>query len=622
MCGIVGFYHKRKVNEEILIRMTTKLTHRGPDDEGYNFFYNDEYQIGIGFRRLAIIDLSLNGHQPMQYKNLTITLNGEIYNFQEIKKTLQQEGYEFFSNTDTEVAIKAIYHWGIENALKEFIGMFAIALYDNNKGHLYLIRDRLGIKPLYYYYKPNHLVFASELKSIMEYPFFEKDINFISTYSYLYHGYYTSPNTVFNDVYKLEPGSFLCFDGKKLTLKKYWDLKEIFKSKTKENLNEEIFLEKLNDLLISSIKYRMISDVPIGTFLSGGIDSSLVTAIMQHLSSQSIKTFTIGFYEDQFNEAIYAKKISEYLGTLHHEEYLSIKEALKLIDLLPEYYDEPFGDSSALPTMLVSKIAKKNVTVALSGDGGDELFCGYKNYDFVFNLKKYSLIGKILNPIFSIDFFLKNLYKINRKLARYPLLNKNENIINIDYIISKYIIDKIIKNASLKINQKYFDYGDLTSEVQELYMLTDIATYLPDDILTKLDRASMSVSLEARVPLLDHRIVEFSFKIPHNLKYNNNEKKYILKKLVSKYIPYELLNRPKMGFAIPIFDWLKKELKPMLYKYLSKDYLHKQDIFSYEKVITILNKFEKAKGFSPENKIIWNLFVFQLWYEKYINKNL
>lgn len=617
MCGIVGFYHKKIVDIEVLKEMTSTLIHRGPDDEGYNFFYHQEYQIGIGFRRLAILDLSYKGHQPMQFNNFTITLNGEIYNFKEIRELLIKEGYSFNSNTDTEVALKAIYHWGIDRALDKFIGMFAIALYDNEKGYLYLIRDRIGIKPVYYYYNCNNFVYASELKPIMKYPFFEKNLNFTSIYSYLYHGYFTSPDTIFENLYKLEPGCYLIFDGKNITLNRYWDLKEKFISRSSEKLNEEDYINKLNELLISSIKYRMISDVPIGTFLSGGIDSSLVTAIMQSQSSYPINTFTIGFHEDHYNEALYAKRISEYLGTNHYEEYLSVKEVMKLIEILPEYYDEPFGDSSALPTMLVSKIAKKNVTVSLSGDGGDELFCGYKNYDFALNLKKISFIGKLIKPFFSNDYCLEKLYMINRKLSRYPLIDKNENIINIDYILSKYVINNTIKNTSFKLNQKYFALKNLTNNIQELYMLTDMITYLPDDILTKVDRASMSVSLEARVPILDHRIVEFSFNIPHYLKYKNKEKKYILKKIVSRYLPYELLDRPKMGFAVPIYKWLRNELKPLLRKFLSKEYIEKQNIFVYDKIEVILNKFEKYNGYLPENKIIWNLLVFQLWYEKY-----
>ena len=598
--------------------MVNTIDYRGPDDEGYFFSDFNDFQVGMGFRRLAIIDLSKGGHQPMLYRNLVVTLNGEIYNFREIREELQSYNYSFDSSSDTEVVIKAFHLWGIK-MVERFIGMFAIAIYNKETHELYLVRDRVGIKPLYYYSMGRDLVYASELKPILAYPYFSKTLNFKSLSAYLYHGYITGPDSIFTNVFKLEPGSYLKLADGKPEITKYWDLTELYKkNQTEKIISEEECLSQLDQLLMSSVGYRMISDVPIGSFLSGGIDSSLTTAVMQKLSDKPVSTFTIGFEDERYNEAKDAKAISGYLGTKHHELILPVEKAKELIQELPQFFDEPFGDSSALPTILVSRLAKNNATVVLSGDGGDELFCGYNNYEFARKMNKFMAVGKVLSIFPERMDLAKILFGINRRYGRYPYLNNNINIINVNYILSKYLLAGIFLDKQYTLDKKYFNLANLSDEIQELYMLNDMVTYLPDDILTKVDRASMSISLEARVPILDHRIVEFSFKVPHNLKNNNGIQKYLLKTLAYKYIPKALLDRPKQGFAVPVFRWMKSELHYLIDMYLSDDYLIKQQIFNPVSVRKLLHQFNSSENSTPMGNYIWNILMFQLWYEKYM----
>jgi len=619
MCGIAGFIHYNKtLNQDDLGKMVNTINYRGPDDEGYYFSRFNDLQVGMGFRRLAIIDLSRGGHQPMHYANLVVTLNGEIYNYKEIREELQKSGYVFESGSDTEVVIKSFHHWGIK-MVDRFIGMFAIAIYNNETHELYLVRDRMGIKPLYYYLMGNDLVYASELKPIMAYPGFSKELNFNSLSNYLYHGYITGANSIFSNVYKLEPGSYLKYANGKHEITKYWNLTELYIKNRSERIDsEEECLSRLDDLLTSSVRYRMISDVPIGSFLSGGIDSSLTTAVMQKLSERPINTFTIGFEEEKFNEARNAKAVSDFLGTNHHELTLPIGKAKELIEDLPGFYDEPFGDSSALPTILVSRLAKDNATVVLSGDGGDELFCGYNNYESAKKMSRLLALGKMLSILPERIDLAGKLFKLNPRFGRYPYLNNNINIVNVNYILSKYFLAGIFLDKQYTLNKKYFDLANITKDIQELYMLNDMVTYLPDDILTKVDRASMSVSLEARVPILDHRIVEFSFTVPHHLKYNHGIQKYLLKTLAYKYVPESLLDRPKKGFAVPIFSWMKSDLRYLIDEYLSDSYLIKQQIFTPLSVRKLLDQFNSSDNTSPTGNYLWNILMFQLWYEKYM----
>ena len=448
---------------------------------------------------------------------------------------------------------------------------------------------------------------------------YSKELNYDALSNYLYHGYITGTKSIFKNVLKLEPGSYLKFSRGEAEITKYWNIKELYLKNRSEKINDEReCLTLLDNLITSSVRYRMISDVPIGSFLSGGIDSSLTTAVMQKLSDQPVNTFTIGFEEEQYNEAEYSRAVSEYLGTRHHELTLPITKTKELIEELPLFYDEPFGDSSALPTILVSRLAKNDATVVLSGDGGDELFCGYSNYESAKKMSKFILLGKVLNSFPERIDIAKMLCSINPRFGRYPYFNSNINIININYILSKYFLAHIFLEKQYVLDKKYFQFANLTEEIQELYMLNDMVSYLPDDILTKVDRASMSISLEARVPILDHRIVEFSFRIPHHLKNNNGIQKYLLKTLAYKYIPKSLLDRPKKGFAVPVTKWLKSDLQYLIDMYLSDNYLIKQHIFNPLSVKKLLKQFVTTENSSITGNYIWNILMFQLWFEEYM----
>lgn len=636
MCGICGFIYKDRVDGSRLKEMNDTINYRGPNSEGYFLDnYNKEYQIGMAHKRLAILDLSLLGHQPMysDNKDIVVIFNGEIYNFYKIKSELKKIGYQFKSNSDTEVIVKSYQEWGID-CVKRFNGMFAISIYDRKTNDFYLIRDRMGVKPLYYHVNNKGIIFASELKPIIKHPDFKKEINLDALSLYLYHGYITAPYSIFKNTYKLEPGKILKFNDGKIESSIYWSVENSFNNRKIEMKSEEEWRTELDDLLTDSIKDRMISDVPLGAFLSGGIDSSLVVSIMQKISNDPVKTFTIGFDEPKYNEAAHAKKVAAHLGTEHHELYLPIKKAEELIPDIPVFYDEPFADSSQLPTMLVSQLARDHVTVALSGDGGDELFCGYGRYDTIIRLEKFIKYSKVANQIP----FFKNIVQLvtsNSKYTQFFELINKDSIINSGYLnfINNY---RLIKNYNSKFEEKYQSIMKNAENLQEKHMLQDMVTYLPDDIFTKVDRASMCVSLEARPPLVDdHRILEFSLTIPHTLKYKEGIKKYILKELLYKYVPKEIIDRPKMGFGIPIYEWLKNDLSHLIEKYLSQEYIEKQHIFQWKEVEKIKKRFYNRsclnkvlpKNISKKYKLykdgyvdrtIWHILVFQLWYQEYI----
>ncbi|MEH1738793.1 asparagine synthase (glutamine-hydrolyzing) [Fusobacterium varium] len=625
MCGICGFISEKEITTENLKNMNNTINYRGPDSEGIYFEETDGKKIGLAHKRLAIMDLSPLGHQPMfsEDKNIIVIFNGEIYNFQEIKEDLEKKGYKFRSTSDTEVIVKGYEEYGIE-IIEKLNGMFAIALYDKKDKELFLIRDRIGIKPLYFHIDEKDIIFASELKPILEYPYFKREIDKDSLSDFLHHSYISGEKSIFKNTFKLLPGSYLRYKNEKITIENYWSIKkEFLNKKIDEKLTEEQWKSKIKDFLEKSIKDRMISDVPLGAFLSGGIDSSLIVSIMQKISSKPIKTFTIGFEEKEYNEAENAKKIANYLKTDHTEYYMKIEELKKYIDKLAVYYDEPFADSSQLPTMLVSEIAKQKVTVALSGDGGDELFCGYSRYESLFKMQKLKNISKIINLIPFRDEIIKNIG--NRYLRGFYFKNDSE-IVNSEYLFYSHN-KSIIKDYNHKINERYFENIEISKNIQEKSMLKDMITYLPDDIMTKVDRASMAFSLETRAPFLDdHKFIELSFKIPHRYKYKNNEKKYILKEVLKEYIPENLIENKKKGFAVPIFKWLREDLKYLIDNYLSKEEIEKQQIFNSSDIEIIKRIFlEKTDGEIKVykgldiDKTMWNLIMFQMWYQKYMN---
>jgi asparagine synthase (glutamine-hydrolysing) len=619
MCGISGFVDASKTtDEELLKKMNDEMIHRGPDDRGSILIQTTSTHIGLSHRRLSIIDTSVLGHQPMLYEHLSLVYNGEVYNFAEIKSSLLKAGYTFQSTSDTEVVLKAFHLYGIE-AVNLFNGMFAIALYDKNEEALYLVRDRIGVKPLYYYALNKHFVFASELKPIMAYPAFEKKINTDALNLFLAHGYITGPVCIFEHVQKLEPGCYLKYKAQKIEIINYWSIQKQFENKTVSTASESTLLKGLDNLVTDAIQLRMIADVPIGSFLSGGIDSSLVSAVMQKNSNTPINTFTIGFEEKKYNEASYAKEIADFLKTNHHELYLPIKEVKELVHNIPHFYDEPFADSSQLPTMLVSKFARQHVTVALSGDGGDEFFCGYSRYDTVQRAKKMKPLGRILNTANKIINLEGILDKVDRRFIKGIYNNSDANIINQDYLSTNTHLKGLVLGSKLNIESKYFDITCLSENIQEAHMLQDMVTYLPDDICTKVDRASMSVSLEAREPLLDYRIAEYSFTVPHAFKYKNGVKKHLLKELAYQYIPKHLLDRPKMGFGVPVYEWLHTDLHYLVDETLNLEYIQKQGIFDENKILVLVAKFESRKHHDYYARLIWHLVVFQIWYKEYMD---
>lgn len=639
MCGILGIidFTGKDLSEDIFSSAVDTLAHRGPDDKGIWIERKNNKTVAIGHRRLSILDLSTKGHQPMEFDGLIITYNGEVYNFKEIRKELESAGYSFESDTDTEVILKAYHKWQTK-AFDKFHGMWAFAIYDKKNGDLLLCRDRLGIKPLYWHYYNGRFAFASELKAMIRWPDFHKTINLDGLYLYLRFGYIPSPYSIFKHTYKLEPGTILRINNtQRITKELYWDI-ESKSCKTKLPQDENEIEEQLIKLLKKAFKYRIIADVPVGVFLSGGIDSSLLTAILQTEISEKIKTFTIGFYEKEYNEANWAKKIAEYLGTEHTELYCGRKEFLEVLPQFAYIYDEPFGDASGIPTMLVSKLAHNTVKVALSADGGDEQFCGYARYAMIGHyLSRFMEIpfartaAKIL-PHIKVD-VAERLYKLLEgilpRVANFK--EKFPKLIDAlkykDPYIQYNLSNEIFSTEELKtlgIEGQYLTNKMLSEikgidqqiNIMDFMMLLDLKAYLPDDILTKVDRASMSTSLEAREPLLDHEIVEFSMSLPLKFKFRDGNGKYLLKKILKRYIPNELIERPKQGFAIPVHEWLKNDLKDLYLEYLNPERIQREGIFNPRPIRKLLNDYFTGKNIKQSK--LWLLFVFEKWLEEWI----
>lgn len=615
MCGICGFIHKHKISQEILKKMCNTISYRGPDDEGIYIENCDEnWQLGLAHKRLSILDLSKAGHQPMLSKNgrIIVCYNGEIYNFLEIKERLQGLGYIFKSNCDTEVILYAYEEWGID-CIKQFNGMFAISLYDKNSNEFYLIRDRLGIKPLYYYENAGEIVFASELKPIMEYPFFKKEINKNALGLFLANKYIAGNETIFKKVYKLLPGYYLCWEKGTYRVEQYWNIAETsIGGQASDKISYEDSLNGLQNLVRDSVKKRMISDVPIGCFLSGGIDSSLIAAVMQEQSTTKIQTFTIGFDENEYNEADYARQVAEVIGSEHYCEYLPMSRAREYIDSIPLYYDEPMADESQIATMMLSRITRNKVTVALSGDGGDELFCGYVKYGELRQFNRFKAVSVLLNGA-DKAFSLKG--KLPRKMNKMMYFDTYDDMINSDFY-TYWDQHKDILNIRPN-NSRYLDMLKVLECPEKKYMLTDMVTYLPDDILTKVDRASMAVSLESRNPLLDYRIAEYALSLPIEYVYYQGNKKRILKDLTYRYIDRKIMERPKKGFGVPVKKWLHADWKVLTKGLLEEEYIQRQGIFNYSEVKKMIQQFNANR----DNKVgdyIWTLLVFQMWWDYYM----
>ena len=621
MCGICGFVTAKAVTENQLKNMNDTMVHRGPDDAGEEFFpFSGDLHVGLAHRRLAIVDLSENGHQPFHSKkdDVIVVFNGEIYNFHQLKEELSE--YCFVTDCDTEVIIAAYEKWG-DRFVDHLDGMFAIALFDRKEKTIRLVRDRIGKKPLYYYWKDGDFVFASGLKPIMQFPGFEKRISKEVLPRFLYNQYMAGEDCIFESVHRVNPGEMLIFDGKEIRKSRYWSLTEQYVQNSKTQIrNLAQAKEQLNEVLTESIRRRMVADVPVGTFLSGGYDSSLVTAIAQSLSDRPIKTFSIGFEDKDYDEAPFAAEIAAHLGTDHTNHYVTEEEMLDLVASIPEYYDEPFADASQIPSMLVAEIARQEVTVALTGDGGDEFFCGYRMYEKLAQAQKIEPFAKVLRVLTG------NNPKLLRKLpfAVRAILENSDERYKTQFGRRGYA-ESIAKMLHCNPCALPYDESDIpASDWQVRRMLLDSTTYLPEDNLCKVDRATMRSSLEARNPLLDVSVISTAFRISHGLKFHGTEKKYILKELTHDYIPQTLMDRPKKGFSVPTDKWLRGPLKEELLLLTSEDYLQKQGIFDPKYTHAYVMRYLEtgnAGTFSGNNpsKIVWPLYMFQKWYRHYMD---
>jgi asparagine synthase (glutamine-hydrolysing) len=633
MCGIAGFVDFRNTsNEEILAKMSCAVPHRGPDGQGVYFESTTEAQIGLGHRRLSIIDLSHAADQPMHFDGLHIIFNGEIYNYNEIRESLIGKGHHFSTHSDTEVILHAWREWG-EKSIEQWRGMFAMVIYDEQQKELICIRDRAGVKPFHYYWKDDLFLFSSELKSFMVHPQFTKKINVNAVASFLQYGYIPHPHCIYEDALKLPPGHILRLklENKQISIGQYWNVYDAY-NKPKLKIGFAEAMEETEAILSESFKLRMVADVPVGVFLSGGYDSSCVTALLQKNTNEQIKTFTIGTKDDKLNEAPFAKQIAEHLETDHTEYYCTAAEALKIIPELPYYYDEPFADSSAIPTILVSRLARQKVIVALSADAGDEIFAGYNRYDYI---SRYGdKLRSIPRPVrkmaaAAMDHISSEQIPYLRNKANFhSRYDKLKNLLNdpsptellknlsqvftikdLNILFQKPVKELKTAHESEELKPEFYD-------PLSYMMAIDYQTYMVDDILQKVDRATMSVSLEGREPFLDQHIIEWAAQLPSDYKYHKGQKKYILKQIVHKYIPREIMERPKMGFGIPIQNWLGNELRELVQTYISKENLEQHGLFKVAEVQKLVDEF--YNGRTEKYLKIWYLLMFQMWYKQWM----
>lgn len=629
MCGIAGFSDfKKKSDLTILRAMTDVIAYRGPDDQGQIIEDFEEATLGLGHRRLSILDLSPLGHQPYQYKNFQLVFNGEVYNFKEIREKLIAKGYSFQSNSDTEVIIKSFEAYGI-SCIQDFIGMFSFALLDTTTEKLYLVRDRAGVKPMHWYWKDDLFLFGSELKSFHCHPRFTKEMDLDSLALYFQYSYIPAPYTIFKNTHKLKPGHFLELDlkQKSIQLHKYWDVIDFY-NKPKLDISYQDAEHEVEKLLKSACEYRMVSDVPVGVFLSGGYDSSAVASILQAGRTEKLKTFTIGFDEPTYNEAPHAKKVAVHLGTDHTEYYCTHKEAFDIIPLLPDIYDEPFGDNSIIPTTLVSQVAIKKVKVALSADGGDEIFAGYPKFQMSLNYSQkfpswisegISKTMGLVNPEHIP--FTRQAFNFATRYKKVQLILGHHDPVFAMKIISQFNTEsELKKRLKFSFQERKTDF-DISPEINagndylNRMLAIDYRTFLVDNNLTKVDRATMSVSLEGREPLLDHRIIELVSQLPSRFKQQEGKTKIILKNIVHKYVPPAIMDRPKMGFIVPIMGWFKNELKDLIMHHLSDSRLKNEGLFHHQEVIALRDRY--LRGDMENIQKIWHLLIFQMWKERW-----
>ncbi len=637
MCGIAGYLsYTGFFDRKDLEVMTDKIRHRGPDAEGY---YEDP-NCGLGHRRLSIMDLSDRANQPMFSASgrYVIVYNGEVYNFQEIGARLKEgttgTNAKLKTSSDTEVILEAFAQYGIE-CVHQLNGMFAFAIYDKEREELYLFRDRLGIKPLLYYWDGQQFAFSSELKSLQAIPKLNLKINRNAIGNFLHLGFIAAPNSIYEHIFKLRPGYWMKVSKYGIEQHCYWNVRD--KITPTVLADKQQALVKMSDLLMSSVQYQLKSDVPFGVFLSGGIDSSLVTAQAVGLSSVKVNTFSIGFEENSHNESEYARAVAQYLGTNHNEFIVSYKNAIELIDSIFDAYDEPFADPSAIPTMLVSKLARQYVTVTLSGEGGDELFMGYGAYQWARRLSSpaYNLLRRPMawgfNRLSSRFQRISQMLQTEHSESLRTHIFSQEQYYFSGYEISQLLTDDTIRPMLVGIDEDLLNSGLLHNlfaesnskrsgrelNAMEQQALFDIEYYLPFDLLTKVDRASMRYSLETRVPYLDHRVVELAVNIAPELKYHQGIPKYILKEILYQYVPRQLFDRPKQGFAIPLNKWLRKELRYLIEDNLNPTNVKRIGLFNNDVVQSLVRDFYDGKDYLYHR--IWLMIVLQRWLNEHSN---
>ena len=626
MCGIIGIYNftsKEPVNRKVLETATSAISHRGPDQDG--FYFDDRNGIGFGHRRLSIVDLT-TGKQPLFNEDNSIALvgNGEIYNFPDLLKDLESKGHKFKTKSDNEAIIHLYETYGLD-CPNHMNGMFAFAIWDQNKNRLFLARDRMGVKPLYYALQNGSIYFSSELKGVLAIPEIKKELNLEGLNKYLSFENIPSPHSIIKNIYKLEPGKALILENGEVKIHQYWDIPL---DAPKLKITEEEATEELERLFGEAVKRRLMSDVPLGVFLSGGIDSSLVAKFMTYHSSDPIKTFSIGFEEKSFDESKIATRFAKELGSDHNQFLFDSKECLKLIPNMADLVDEPMSDASILPTYFLSNFASKQLKVCLGGDGGDELFAGYQIFPVHRLIGLYNVLPREIKNIIlsgannlparetylSFPFALKQFLRgvgLSNEIRMFVWMgayidSEKEMLLNPD------ISSQIKENTFTEINNYLRGKFISNDEDRMLYLISKL--YLSDDILFKVDRASMATSLEVRAPFLDYTLPEFGAKLPYDLKLNRLTSKYILKKMAEKHIPKWIIYKKKQGFAIPTTKWLKHELKDTLLHYTSKDYIKKQGLFQHNFIDKIVQNHLDEKW--DNKKLLWNLLVFQLWYEK------